>query len=71
MSIRVVPRSSEYAEAARLAELFLNDALVKRLPPPVEQEIMRETLRQVLHGLPPSEGVPDVRPCYPLYPGAE
>ncbi len=33
----------------------------------VKREAMEETVRQIIHGLPPSDGLPDMRPHYPRY----
>lgn len=32
-----------------------------------QKQVSAEVIRQLVHGLPPSEGLPDVRPNYPRY----
>jgi hypothetical protein len=50
-------------EAARIANLLFRD----RVPAPTEDEVWTEFHRQFIEGLPPSKGLPDLRPQRPRY----
>lgn len=62
---KVTPKDDkpETAAAARVAEVFFNDPEFSADANAAAEE---ELERQLIYGLPPSEGIPDVRPKYPI-----
>lgn len=54
----------EMVRAAGVATILANMSAFKAQ---VEQEAIKEYCRQLVYGLSPSEGVPDVRPNRPRY----
>lgn len=50
--------NTDHVAAARVATILLNQPQVKVQ---IDREVAGELARQLIYGLPPSEGLPDVR----------